>query len=331
MLPQPSATAVSLVETIRFLSRPESYPDGPESVFMLETHFSYVFLTDDQVYKLKKPQRYPFVDLSSLSARRANCHEEVRLNRRLAPGIYLGVATLRRTPDGQLALDEAGETVDYLVHMRRLDDRLNLERQLREGHPRESELDLAAERLVAFYLESAPTSGVDPTARRMLHEEHAAELDALLGNDKGSRLKGRLLAWLDGNSAVLARRRELEVHGDLRPEHIDLGPTPCMIDRLEFNPRFRRLDPLEELAFLALECDRLGQRWVGERFLRYYLDRTGDRPPDQLEPYYQAGRALLWALLGARHLATQPEHSERWRRKADWYIEKGFNLMTNLL
>lgn len=327
MLPQPSATSVSLVETIRFLGQAESYPDPTDSVSVIETHFSYVFLTDGHVYKLKKPQRYPFVDLSSLAARRANCYEELRLNRRLAPGVYLGVATLARTADGGLSLRSPGETVDYLVHMERLDAGLNLEQQLLHGEePRKAELDRAAKRLVDFYRENAPTGRVDPAARRARLEAQAVELGQLLGCTGGDRLRDRLDAWLDAHGSLLSGRSEAEVHGDLRPEHIYLGPSPCMIDRLEFDERLRHLDPVEELAFLTLECERLGQRWVGERFLQYYRDHTGDDPPAHLQQFYEASRALLWALLGARHLITQPENSDRWRRKAAWYIDAGLRL-----
>ncbi len=326
MLPQSPATSVSLVETLRFLECANSYPDRTGSVSVIETHFSYVFLTDRYVYKLKKTKRYPIVDLSSLAARRANCHEEVQLNRRLAPGVYLGVVTLTRTADGKLSLERPGETVDYLVHMKRLDAGLNLERQLLQGRPREAELDRAARHLVNFYMENTPTGWVDPAVRRARFDAQSAELGQLLDHARGDRLRDRLVAWLDAHGQLLSSRRELEVHGDLRPEHIYLGPSPCMIDRLEFDERLRHLDPVEELAFLTLECERLGQRWVGERFLRHYRKHTGDDPPIHLQRFYEASRALLWALLGARHLITQLENSDRWRRKAAWYIDTGLRL-----
>lgn len=326
MLRQPSATSISLVETIRFLGRAESYPDRTGSISVIETHFSYVFLTDEHVYKLKKPRRTPFVDLSSLAARHANCLEEVRLNRRLAPGVYLGVTTLTRTADGELSLCSPGETVDYLVHMKRLDASLNLEQELLHGRPRETELDHAARRLVDFYMENRPKGRVDPAARRAQFDDQAVELGQLLDHARGDQLRDRLLSWLDAHGSLLSGRREVEVHGDLRPEHIYLGSNPCMIDRLEFDERLRHFDPVEELAFLTLECDRLGQRWAGERFAQYYRDRTGDDPPTHLQSFYEAGRALLWALLGARHLITQPEKSDHWRRKADWYIDAGLRL-----
>ena len=317
------ADAVSRAETVAFLRDPAHYPRSTGAVSVVETHFSCVFLTDGDVYKLKKPQRSPFVDLSSPAARRANCMEEVRLNRRLAPDVYLGVVTLARGSDGVLTLGGGGESVDYLVHMRRLDDALSLRWQLLHGSPEPQDLDRAADRLTCFYAENAPTGVVEPSLRRSRYRAQAAELRQLLGDGRGDVLRGALLGWLDRHHAVLARRSTREVHGDLRPEHIYLGRHPCMIDRLEFEPALRQMDPLEELAFLTLECDRLGQRWAGERFVDHYLAVSGEQPAAGLDAFYEGARALLWALLGARHLRIQPERSEHWRQRACWYLDAG--------
>ncbi|MFV8834729.1 hypothetical protein [Aquisalimonas sp.] len=310
-------------ETVGFLLRPAHYPEGTASVSLLETHFSYVFLTDRYVYKLKKPQRYSLVDLSTAAARRENCLEEVRLNRRLARHVYLGVVALTRGGDGALALDGPGEPVDYLVRMHRLEAALCLEWQLLHGGAAASELDCAAGRLAAFYAENAPTGMVDPAARRFRFHKQATELRELLGDGAAEPLRDTLCHWLDHHHHALAGRCVREVHGDLRPEHIYLGADPCMIDRLEFEPGLRQMDPLEELAFLVLECDRLGQRWAGERFRAYYLETSGDEPPLGLCAFYEAARALLWALLGARHLVTQPDKARHWRQRAQWYLDAG--------
>lgn len=326
-MPDSPAYPVSLAEIVGFLREPAHYPQRTTNVTVVETHFSYVFLTDHHAYKLKKPQRFRFVDLSSTAARRANCMEEVQLNRRLAPNVYLGVIALARGGDGALSLDGPGEPVDYLVHMRRLDDALNLERQLLYGRPEPLELDRAAAMLTSFYAENAPTGLVEPAVRRSTYQEQASELGRLLGDRRSESLCDALLAWQDHNHQALATRAVREVHGDLRPEHIYLGPNPCMIDRLEFEPALRQLDPLEELAFLTLECDRLGQRRAGERFVGYYLAASGDQSAPGLVAFYEAARALLWALLGARHLVTQPERAEHWRQRAHWYLDAGMRAL----
>lgn len=319
----PSTDRVSQSETVQFLLKPEHYPEGTASVSLVETHFSYVFVTDRYVYKLKKPERQPFVDLSTPAARRDHCANEVRLNRRLAPHVYLGVVAVTRRRDGTLAMEGPGEPVDYLVRMYRLDASLNLEWQLLHGGAAPAELDRVGERLTSFYAENPPTGAVDPEARRAEYRAQAAELERLLGHKRAEALRDTLLEWLDRHREVLAGRLIREVHGDLRPEHIYLGQDPCIIDRLEFEPGLRHMDPLEELTFLTLECDRLGNRWAGERLREQYLRLSGDPPPLGLCAFYEAARALLWALLGARHLVSQPAKSSHWRQRTRWYLDAG--------
>ncbi|MCC5858656.1 MAG: hypothetical protein JJT90_10905 [Ectothiorhodospiraceae bacterium] len=312
-----------LPEVVRFLQRPSSYPEPTARVDLVETHFSFVFLTDHHVYKLKKRERYPFLDLSELSARHANCQEEYRLNRMLSPDIYLGVATLCRDAQGRLNLHQEGEVVDYLVHMVRLDDRTNLEHQLRYGRPRPQAVTAAADLLTDFYQRTNTREATDVTARRRQVHSQAEELLGLIDDPHVSRLRDGLLRWIGRHEDTLQGRQRVDAHGDLRPQHIYLGDPPHIIDRLEFDARLRRMDPVEELAFLALECERLGQPWVGNRFLERYVQVSGDRAPATLEPFYQASRALLWALLSARHLVTGHNGREHWLTRSRLYLELG--------
>ena len=317
----------TLDEKVRFLSEPASYPDErPVSVTVIETHFSWVFLTTGFVYKLKKPARYPFLDLSSPKLRLQNCQEEVRLNHMVAPSVYLGVITLRTDPGGAPTFGGDRPAVDYLVHMRRLSDTLNLETQLRAGTVRPEEVDRAARRLTAFYLESDRAPGDDAGARRRRFSHLAGELGELLGpSPRGEALRDHLLDWLDRHGDLLETRRRVDAHGDLRPQHVYLGEDPLFIDRLEFDARLRALDPVEELCFLTLECERLGARWVGERFLDINAEASGTARLPELERFYEAGRALLWAVLSARHLVTSANSQPRWRERACYYLDHGLD------
>jgi len=320
----------SLAEKVRFLSRPQSYPELPATVAVIETHFSYVFLTPSQVFKLKKPQRLPFLDLSALEARHRNCVEEVRLNRVLAPDVYRGVVTLRTDARGNLTLTGQGQAVDHLVHMRRLDDGINLETRLKSDCVNEAEVNLAAERLAHFYRRAALSPPGGTAVRRSWCTTLAEELVEYLGAwNGGDRLRELLLRWLDAHPSVLDRRSRVDAHGDLRPQHVYLGPDPVFIDRLEFDARLRALDPVEELCFFTLECERLGARWVGERFLERYAALTGDDRSPQLEAFYEAGRALLWAVLSARHLTTPSDEDERWRQRAGDYVQRGIRRLSH--
>lgn len=148
----PVRTEPSLATKLAFLRRPQSYPEQPASVEVIETHLSWVFLTPTRVYKLKKPLRYDYLDFSTLAARRHNCEEEVRLNRMLAPSVYLGVQALCLNAQGCLSLTEAGPAVEYLVVMRRLPESRCLQNQLRQGTVQPAEVTLAAERLVEYFV-----------------------------------------------------------------------------------------------------------------------------------------------------------------------------------
>lgn len=326
------ATSVNdLPERVRFLSRPDAYPEQPADVQLLETHFSYVFLTDTRVYKLKKRERYPFMDLSTLEARHANCREEDRLNRLLAPDVYLGVVPLHRTREGALSLRQGGTVVDYLVHMVRLAEERNLEHQLCHGGLQPTDITSAADWMAEFYRHTDRKGTTDVEARRRDCARTADELQELVDDPRVHELRDRLIRWMETNDRVLEQRSLVDAHGDLRPQHIYLGAHPRVIDRLEFDAQLRRLDPLEELAFLTLECNRLGQRWVGEHFLERYELCCDDTPPPGLEPFYQSSRALTWALLSANHLVTNPESRSRWLERTRRYLDMGTTSLRSMV
>ncbi|MDX1634266.1 MAG: hypothetical protein R3280_06500 [Marinobacter sp.] len=311
-----------------FLEEPDNYPEPTGKVTVKDTHLSRVFLTDDYVYKLKKSLRYDFLDFSSLQARLRNCETEVVINSELAPSVYQGVVVLAQGGSGGFELGGSGEPVDYLVKMRRLPDSANLEAQLEDGGPDRAEVDAAATRLARFYRDRPVAGGVDPEHYRSLCRERRDELRdlPLSPGDDLDRLHDRLQRALRDHGDALARRHRVDVHGDLRPQHVYLGEDPVFIDRLEFNSELRLLDPVEELVFFQLECQRLSHGWVGERFLRTYCELSGDQPPQWLPGLYQGYRGLLWALLSARHLERN-DTRKPWAEIARDYLRRGLAAM----
>ena len=167
---------VSTAEKVAFLGSPEAYPYRPHRVDVTETNMSWVFIAGDRVYKLKKPVRYPFLDFRTLAAREANCREEVRLNRRLAPDDFGVVPLTKKRADG-LALDGRGEVVDWLVEMRRLPEGLMLDRAILE-HTVERDrgdlrIDAVASLLIAFYRACPPADIAPSTYVERFAHEHA--------------------------------------------------------------------------------------------------------------------------------------------------------------
>jgi aminoglycoside phosphotransferase family enzyme len=320
-----------LAAKVAFLRNPSSYPHRPARVKTVESHMSWVFLAGEHAYKLKKPVRYPFLDFSTLAARQAHCRAELRLNRRLARKVYYGIEPLVMATDGHLHLGGPGEVTDWLVHMRRLPEERMLDRAIRENVLKPRDIRPAAEMLAVFY-HAAPAVRV---ARWRYLDRFAADVEENLRElqnpafalpVKRVQAIGRAQRhFLEHYGALLekrlAERRVIEAHGDLRPEHICLGPPPEIIDCLEFNRAFRLLDPAEELSFLSIECEQLGAAWVGETFFRAYRRATGDRPPKPLLAFYMSYRAFLRAKISIWHLKEpQPRTPAKWPRLARSYL-----------
>lgn len=332
--------ASSVDDKVAFLSRAGAFR-GEGEVEALQTHMSWVFLTGERAYKLKKPVRFPYLDFSTLDRRTQACREELRLNRRLAPEIYLGMAPLMLRPEGfrlgDLAPDGpvAGapngvDVVDWLVVMRRLDRGRMLETLLGDGIS-EGSLTRLSQRLADFY-RHAPRARVTPSAwsarrRAELKAARAILLDPRLKMPRGlARRVLALAARIGARCEPLAVRRIrrghiVDGHGDLRPEHIWLGDGVLVIDALEFNASLRAVDPLEEIAFLELECARLKSPRVGLRLKRKILWRLGETRPEPLYAYYRSQRALQRARLAIAHLLEPaPRKPEVWPVRTRAYL-----------
>ncbi|MGC9371307.1 MAG: hypothetical protein ACP5DX_17365 [Paracoccaceae bacterium] len=321
----------TLAEKVRFLSDPGSYAHRPERVEVVETHMSMVFLAGDRVFKLKKPARHAFLDLRSLDRRAVNVDEEVRLNRRLAPEVYLGARALRQGPGGALTLGEAGRVVDWLVEMRRLPEDRTMKALIRQGRLARADVDRVAETLTGFY-DGLP--GCDLSAEAVLahyREEHAKnaavlsdpvfEIDIAVAESALAGVETSLAAAAPFLERRIAAGRFVEGHGDLRPDHVFLTDPPTIIDCLEFSLVLRRIDPFEEVVFLGLECAQLGADWVFPQLRDRLAAGLEDRPPAALLAFYWRYRALLRARFALLHLTEQVVRTPgKWRPLAKSYI-----------
>jgi aminoglycoside phosphotransferase family enzyme/predicted kinase len=285
------------------LTRRDIYPDSPAAVEIVETHISCVFLSDTLVYKLKKPVRFEFVDFSTLGARRQACEDEVRLNRRLARDIYLGVEPITREATGQLALNGDGEPVDWVVKMRRLPSDWMLDARVRAHAVSERDVANLAQVIGDFYA-AAPAVPMEPAEYCDAIHAHVranlADLSMATAGDEQARVRRAHAAQLQflalhaaHFNARVEARRIVDGHGDLRPEHVCLSEPPVVFDCLEFDARLRTIDIADELSFFVMECERLGAAWIGQQVREACLARCGDAPPAQLLYFYQAYRACV--------------------------------------
>lgn len=322
---------VPIGDKVRFLSDPGTYVHGPAEVEIVETHMSWVFLAGPKVFKLKKPVCYDFLDFSTLSKRAVAVRDEVELNRRLAPGVYAAPRPLVIGPDGRLSLDASeGTVVEWLVEMRRLPEGRNLEAMIAAGALTPAHIGQVAQVLKGFY-RALPPVEIAPEDYAAQFAAEYAKTRAVLTDPALKLDEPQLDAALDAydrahaeaHPHLLRRAGEgqvVEGHGDLRPEHVFLTDPPVIIDCLEFNRALRLVDPLDEIAFLGMECAKLGPEWVAGALYRGLGAALGDPPPVLVEFYWRY-RALLRARLTLLHLVVQPERTPwKWRPLARRYV-----------
>jgi len=292
-------------EITRAMKEPGFYPHPVKSVAIRETHISRVFLTGSLVYKIKKPLNLGFLDFTSLEKRRYYCRQEVELNRRLAPDVYLGVTPVTREA-GRYYLDGPGRPVEYAVTMRQLADEAAMNRLLKAGAIDRSSIDLLARHLARFY-ETANTSAKISTTGSWYTvlnncEENFQQTEPFAGNLIDARQYQIIRA---ATRSFLRRRKTLfddrvengnirDCHGDLRTGHVYFAENGIqIIDCIEFNKRFRYSDIAADLAFLTMDLDFEGYPDIARSLLDRYVQYTGDRDVFVLMNFYKCYRAVV--------------------------------------
>ena len=284
---------------------PEAVPGGP---FVVETHVSVLVFGPDRILKLKKPVRLPFLDFTTVEARRRACLEEVRANRRLSPDVYLGVADVVLTGDSS-DIGVRGDVLDHAVVMRRLPDERRLGRLVVEGAE-----DLGP----ALRALAGDLAGFHAGARRGRAVDEAARTEALAGIwrrciDAMAPWGGRLVdaatlaevdrlatRYLQGRGPLFERRiaegRICDGHGDLLADDVFLlVDGPRVLDCIEFDPALRHVDVVADVAFLAMDLERLGAPQLAGGFLEAYQEAAGERFPETLLHHYLGERAAVRA------------------------------------
>lgn len=294
-----------------------------------ETHISWVFLAGERAYKLKKPIVLPFVDYGTAERRRTMCEEEVRLNRRLAPDVYLGVRGV--VPDAEgLRLGEADDpaAIDYVVEMRRYDESGTLAATLARGESPDAALATLGGRLARFHADASRVEGGGASAAEQEVAENLVELLPQVSDPAVRDRIGAIARFL--HSLIAARRQVLEDrsrgglvregHGDLRAEHVVLGPPLAVVDCVEFDPALRRLDVADDLAFLLSDLTAAGAD--ASPLLAAYRAAGGDPGPDWLVAMYAIHRSLIRTkVLEIAAAQRSGERARRARAEADARLE----------
>ncbi len=311
-----------LASLVNQLLNPACYDHPVDRVELIETHISWIFLAGDYAYKLKKPIDLGFLDFSTLDKRHFYCREELRLNRAFAPDLYLDVVPIGGDKKNPLL----GQTpaIDYLVKMKRFDQRLQLDRLLAEQHLSSAQLTAFAEKIAEFHSTSAPAPPtrsfgsyeaiMQPVLnnfcqiRKIMDAEEQLERLAVL--EHWSRKRGEELQQFFEKRRLSAAIREC--HGDMHLRNMAwIDNKPVLFDCIEFNPSLRIIDTFNDIAFLIMDLDDRGQKQLAWTFLDSYLLETGDFSGLEGLNFYLVYRAMVRAKVCALQLSQQPEEQDR--------------------
>lgn len=287
------------------------YPNVLTKMTLLETHISYVLLTGSFAYKIKKAVNFGFLDFSTLERRRFFCEEELRLNRRLAPQLYLAVVPIcgtMREPRIADDPDDRSTPIEYAVKMVEFSQAALFDRRLAQGDLSAPEIDVLTDLVAAFHARaaSAPPGGQFGTSTVIwqLAADNFSQLPAATGDDDDAARLEALEIWSRDEYSRLEqlfeeRRRAgfiRECHGDLHLGNIArIDETPVIFDCIEFNSQLRWIDVISEVAFLSMDLHERGRPDLAQRFINRYLEATGDYAGLHGLNFYQVYRALVRA------------------------------------
>ncbi len=293
-----------LPQMIQALLDPKAYPDKTERVELSQTQMSFVFLTDDYVYKVKKPVNLGYLDYTTLDKRQFYCQQELTLNRRLCPEVYLGVVPIIQDKYSTF-IERQGEVIEYAVKMRRLPQEAMMDTLLAHNQVSPEMLNSIAQKLVQFHRKAATNADISAFGSldtiRQNTDENFSQTEKYIGNTisqtQHQRIKDYTDRVLKENAHLFHKRvadsRIRDCHGDLHAAHICLINGICIYDCIEFNDRFRYCDVASEVAFLAMDLDHYGRADLSRIFVSDYVSLSQDREITELLNFYLCYRAYV--------------------------------------
>jgi len=315
---------------------PKIYPDLPKEVEVIETHISLVFLTREYVYKVKKPVDFGFLDFTSLDKRKYFCEQEVKLNRRLSPDIYLGVVEITFDRD-RISFNGKGQVEEYAVQMKRIPEELLLDKLLAKGQVDRKMMEALSERLARFYASAETNEHIKSFAKPERVKQDTDENFDQTGKYVGVAISKPVYEEIQKRTDEFFRTREAlfhrrivsdrirDCHGDLRLEHIFWGKEIAIFDCVEFNERFRYTDVAADIGFLAMDLDYHGRDDLSGDLIRAYIEKSADQDLSLLLDFYKCYRAYVRGKVESFRL-DDPHIPEAEKREALNRAKKYFDL-----
>ena len=321
MLPQTRNLVKSrLPPIVEALLKPQAYPHKPQEIKLVQTQMSFLFLTGDYVYKVKKPVDLGYLDYTTMEKRRFFCCREVELNRRLCPEIYLAVVPItmslrgasepkprakRRGRSNLLCVEGEGKAIEYAVKMRQLPQNCMMDVLLLNSQVTHEMINRVAEKLANFHRKAATNPEIaafgNLSVIRQNCDENFAQTEKYIGASiparKYEQIKSYTNNFINSNSSLFGKRvREDKIrdcHGDLHAAHICFVDDICIYDCIEFNDRFRYCDVASELAFLAMDLDRYQRADLSQHLVNTYVELSQDKELLNLLNFYKCYRAYV--------------------------------------
>jgi len=289
---------------VEALLKSDAYPHKPRKIELVQTQMSFLFLTGDYVYKVKKPVDLGYLDYTTLEKRRFFCHQELELNRRLCPEVYLEVAPVV-TSEGRIRIGGEGKTIEYAVKMRQLPREQMMDNLLALNRVTGDMVVNVAEKLAAFHDEATTSPEIsvygklDAIATNT--EENFSQtkkyVDVSIPSTRYDRIKAYTDSFTKSNGSLFQKRvqegRIRDCHGDLHAAHICFGDGIYIYDCIEFNDRFRYGDVASEVAFLAMDVDRYQRADLSRAFVEAYVRLSHDEELLQILNFYKCYRAYV--------------------------------------
>jgi len=290
---------------LSIIKKPSLYGNNIKNVSVIQTHISYVVLTGKYVYKIKKPVNFGFLDFSTLEKRKYFCEEELRLNRRLCPEIYLDVVSFTKKND-DIEINGSGEIIDFAVKMNEFPQESILNKLLKKNKIVEKTIDNIVDILVNFYKSSISSDEINyfGTVEAVKHntdenfEQTKEFINLTITKEKFDSIKKRTNDFLNLNKNILENRVKngfiKDCHGDLHSGNIVvINDKICIFDCIEFNQRFRYSDVASDIAFLSMDLDFLGQAYLSSYLIEKYVEKSKDENIFDVLNFYKCYRAYV--------------------------------------
>jgi aminoglycoside phosphotransferase family enzyme len=290
-------------QIVEALLQPEAYPGNPGKIELIQTHISFVFLTEKYVYKMKKAVNFGFLDFSTLAKRHSNCLKELEINRRLCPTIYLEVLPI--TSSIGVKVGGEGEAVEYVLKMRRLPQECIMTLLIKEGKVDKKTVDDIAKIVADFHAKALTSAEISEFGSQKIiktnWDENFAQTKKYVGQTitktQFEEMKTKIDDFMTNNKTLLESRvangRIRDCHGDLHSGNIFITEDICIFDAIEFNDRFRYSDVAADVAFLAMDLDFQRRSDLADHFINKYIEYSKDKQPTQLLAFYKCYRAYV--------------------------------------